>query len=60
MRPTRVVRLKAVELDVGRDDLFVARLEELVQPVVVADRVVRGELRSERAMAFCTMPPTPR
>ena len=34
------------ERDVGRDDLFVARLEELVQPVV-ADRVVLGELCSE-------------
>ena len=48
LRPTRVVRLKAVELDVGCDDLFVARLEELVQPVLVADCVVLGELRSLR------------
>ena len=42
----RLMRLGAVERDVGRDDLFVALLEELVQPVV-ADRVVLGELCSE-------------
>ena len=57
----RLVLLGAVELDVGCDDLFVARLKELVQPVVrrtpqtAPSRRARAPRARRMAMGVCTL-----